>query len=231
MAPVAVQAPPPPRTETVVPCPCTVVAMAGTPAAVTVRPIASIVPSAAIVETGAPTSSTIAAWGVCLGVALSAARAVMTYQKQARLNQTGVVDEITWHFLMDYGKGGNYGKKDITRLLNIAMRFGGVPYVWGGETPAGFDCSGFVQYVFRQIGINLPRTADVQYELGRKVLQSELQPGDLVFFETYEPGASHNGIYVGDGNFIGANSGTGVAVASLASPYWSTRYLGARRLF
>ena len=159
------------------------------------------------------------------------ARAVMTYQKQARLNQTGVVDEITWHFLMDYGKGGNYGKKDITRLLNIAMRFGGVPYVWGGETPAGFDCSGFVQYVFRQIGINLPRTADVQYELGRKVLQSELQPGDLVFFETYEPGASHNGIYVGDGNFIGANSGTGVAVASLASPYWSTRYLGARRLF
>ena len=159
------------------------------------------------------------------------ARAVMTYQKQARLNQTGVVDEITWHFLMDYGKGGNYGKKDVMRLLNIAMRFGGVPYVWGGETPAGFDCSGFVQYVFRQIGINLPRTADVQYELGRKVLQSELQPGDLVFFETYEPGASHNGIYVGDGNFIGANSGTGVAVVSLASPYWSTRYLGARRLF
>ena len=158
-------------------------------------------------------------------------RAVLTYQKQARLNQTGVVDEITWHFLMDYGKGGNYGKQEVARLLNIAMRFGGVPYVWGGETPAGFDCSGFVQYVFRQIGINLPRTADVQYELGRKVLPTELQPGDLVFFETYEPGASHNGIYVGDGNFIGANSGTGVAVASLASPYWSSRYLGARRLF
>ena len=159
------------------------------------------------------------------------ARAVMTYQKQARLSQTGVVDEITWHFLMDYGKGGNYGKKDVTRLLNIAMRFGGVPYVWGGETPAGFDCSGFVQYVFRQIGVNLPRTADVQYELGRKVTQAELQPGDLVFFETYEPGASHDGIYVGDGKFIAANSGTGVAVVSLGDPYWSSRYLGARRLF
>lgn len=159
------------------------------------------------------------------------ARAVMTYQKQARLNQTGVVDEITWHFLMDYGKGGNYGKKDVARMLNIAMRFGGVPYVWGGETPAGFDCSGFVQYVFRQIGVNLPRTADVQYELGRKVLQSELQPGDLVFFETYEPGASHDGIYVGEGKFIAANSGTGVAVVSLGDPYWSSRYLGARRLF
>lgn len=159
------------------------------------------------------------------------ARAVMTYQKQARLNQTGVVDEITWHFLMDYGKGGNYGKKDVARLLNIAMRFGGVPYVWGGETPAGFDCSGFVQYVFRQIGINLPRTADVQYELGRKVMQSDLQPGDLVFFETYEPGASHDGIYVGEGKFIAANSGTGVAVVALADPYWSSRYLGARRLF
>ena len=158
-------------------------------------------------------------------------RAVMTYQKQARLAQTGVVDEITWHFLMDYGKGGNYGKKDVVRMLNIAMRFGGVPYVWGGETPAGFDCSGFVQYVFRQIGINLPRTADVQYELGRKVTQAELQPGDLVFFETYEPGASHDGIYVGDGKFIAANSGTGVAIVSLGDQYWSSKYLGARRLF
>jgi cell wall-associated NlpC family hydrolase len=159
------------------------------------------------------------------------ARAVMTYQRHARLNQTGVVDEITWHFLMDYGKGGNYGKKDVARLLNIAMKLGGVPYVWGGETPTGFDCSGFVRYVFRQIGINLPRTADVQYELGRKVLLAELQPGDLVFFETYEPGASHNGIFVGEGNFIGANSGTGVAIVSLGDPYWRSRYLGARRLF
>ena len=158
-------------------------------------------------------------------------RAVLTYQKQARLNQTGVVDEITWHFLMDYGKGGNYGKQEVARLLNIALRFGGVPYVWGGATPAGFDCSGFVQYVFGQIGVNLPRTADVQYELGRKVMKADLQPGDLVFFETYEPGASHDGIYVGDDRFVGANSGTGVAVAALSDPYWSSRYLGARRLF
>jgi cell wall-associated NlpC family hydrolase len=132
---------------------------------------------------------------------------------------------------MDYGKGGSYGKKDVARLLNIAMRFGGVPYVWGGATPSGFDCSGFVQYVFAQISVNLPRTADVQYELGRKILQSDLQPGDLVFFETYEPGASHDGIYVGDGKFVAANSGTGVAVVSLDDAYWSTRYVGARRLF
>ena len=158
-------------------------------------------------------------------------RAVTTYQKQARLSQTGAVDEITWHFLMDYGKGGNYGKKDVGRLLNLAMRYGGVPYVWGGATPEGFDCSGFVQYVFAQIGVNLPRTADVQYEVGRKIMQSDLQQGDLVFFETYEPGASHDGIFVGDGQFIAANSGTGVAVVSLADPYWSGRYLGARRLF
>ena len=159
------------------------------------------------------------------------ARAVMTFQREARLNQTGAVDEITWHYLMDYGKGGNYGRKDVLRLLDVAMRFGGVPYVWGGASPSGFDCSGFVQYVFRQIGVNLPRTADVQYELGRKVLESELQAGDLVFFETYEPGASHDGIYVGDGKFIAANSGTGVAVVSLEDPYWSSKYLGARRLF
>ena len=158
-------------------------------------------------------------------------RAVLTYQKQARLNQTGVVDEITWHFLMDYGRGGNYGRQEVARLLNIALRFGGVPYVWGGATPTGFDCSGFVQYVFGQIGVNLPRTADVQYELGRKVMRSDLQPGDLVFFETYEPGASHDGIYVGDDRFGAANSGTGVAVTALSDPYWSSRYLGARRLF
>lgn len=158
-------------------------------------------------------------------------RAVMTYQREARLNQTGAVDEITWHYLMDYGKGGNYGRKDVALLLNTAMKFGGVPYVWGGASPTGFDCSGFVQYVFGQIGIILPRTADVQYELGRKVTQTELQPGDLVFFETYEPGASHDGIYVGDGRFIAANSGTGVAIVSLEDPYWSTKYLGARRLF
>ena len=145
-------------------------------------------------------------------------RAVLTYQKQARLNQTGVVDEITWHFLMDYGKGGNYGKQEVARLLNIALRFGGVPYVWGGATPTGFDCSGFVQYVFGQVGVNLPRTADVQYELGRKVMKTDLQPGDLVFFETYEPGASHDGIYVGDDRFVAANSGTGVAVAALSDP-------------
>ena len=158
-------------------------------------------------------------------------RAVKTYQKQARLSQTGTVDEITWHFLMDYGRGGNYGRKDVFRLLSMATKFSGVPYVWGGETPAGFDCSGFIQYVFRQIGINLPRTADVQYELGRKVTQAELQPGDLVFFETYEPGPSHDGIYFGDGMFIAANSSTGVAIVSLGDPYWSSKYLGARRLF
>lgn len=158
-------------------------------------------------------------------------RAVTTYQKQARLIPTGSVDEITWHFLMDYGKGGNYGKKEVGRLINIAMRFGGVPYVWGGATPDGFDCSGFVQYVFAQIGVNLPRTADVQYEVGRKIMQADLQQGDLVFFETYEPGASHDGIFIGDDQFIAANSGAGVAVVSLSDPYWSSRYLGARRLF
>lgn len=159
------------------------------------------------------------------------ARAVMTFQREAKLGQTGSVDEITWHFLMDYGKGGYYGRRDVVRLLNVAMKYGGVPYVWGGASPAGFDCSGFVQYVFGQIGVNLPRTADVQYELGRQVPKNELQPGDLVFFETYEPGASHDGIYVGDGKFIAANSGTGVAIVELGDPYWDTKYLGARRLF
>ena len=157
-------------------------------------------------------------------------RAVTTYQKHARLVQSGSVDEITWHFLMDYGASGRYGSKDIQRMINVAMKFMGTPYVWGGETPAGFDCSGFIQYVFKQIGLTIPRTADVQYEVGRKVMPSELIPGDLVFFTTYEPGASHDGIYLGDGRFIAANSGPGVTIASLNDPYWSSKYIGARRL-
>lgn len=158
-------------------------------------------------------------------------RAVTTFQKHARLGQTGLVDDITWYFLMDYGRTGRYGPKEVQKLINTATRLIGVPYVFGGETTAGFDCSAFVQYVFREAGIQLPRTADVQFELGRKVMREDLRPGDIVFFETYEPGASHNGIYIGDGRFIGANSGTGVAIAYLGDSYWASHYYGARRLF
>ncbi|MBR1396074.1 MAG: C40 family peptidase, partial [Selenomonadaceae bacterium] len=92
-------------------------------------------------------------------------------------------------------------KSQADELVRTAKSYIGVPYVFGGTTPDGFDCSGFVQYVFRQQGIIIPRLADEQYLLGRSANISELNAGDLVFFTTYEAGASHCGIYVGNRQF------------------------------
>lgn len=113
-------------------------------------------------------------------------------------------------------------------LTRSAMRFLGVPYSFGGTSSSGFDCSGYVQHVFAMLGLRLPRTADAQYEVGQRVAQVE--PGDLVFFQTYSPGASHVGIYVGNGNFIHSSSSHGVTVSALRDSYWSARYLGAKRV-
>jgi cell wall-associated NlpC family hydrolase len=115
------------------------------------------------------------------------------------------------------------------RLTKTALRYLGVPYSWGGESFSGVDCSGFVQAVFRRNGIDLPRTADAQYEVGRRISTSGLQPGDLVFFETYSVGASHVGIYLGEGQFVHASSSNGVRVDSLSESYYANRFIGARR--
>jgi cell wall-associated NlpC family hydrolase len=115
------------------------------------------------------------------------------------------------------------------RLTQTALRYIGVPYVFGGESFSGMDCSGFVQAVFHRNGIELPRTADAQYEVGRQVSTARLEPGDLVFFQTYTEGASHVGIYLGNGRFVHASSSNGVRVDSLSETYYSSRYLGARR--
>ena len=101
----------------------------------------------------------------------------------------------------------------------------GAPYRWGGTSPAGFDCSGFVQWAFARIGVALPRTSFAQFRAGRAV--SAAAPGDLVFFQTYAPGASHVGVYLGQGRFIDVGQ-TVVRIASLGEPYWHRRYLGAR---
>jgi len=118
----------------------------------------------------------------------------------------------------------------VRRLIQTSFQYIGVPYWFGGNTPRGFDCSGFTRYVFANIGINLPRMADGQFAIGRPVSTERLQSGDLVFFETYEPGPSHVGIYIGNGQFISATSSRGVAVADLFGQYWGERYLGARRV-
>ena len=116
------------------------------------------------------------------------------------------------------------------QIVNYAYNFLGTPYVWGGTSTSGFDCSGFTQYVFKQMGYSIKRTAAQQLTCGYAV--TDLQLGDLVFFEnTYTTGAdaSHVGIYVGDNQFIHAASG-GVKVTDLSDDYYAARYVGARRV-
>ena len=127
------------------------------------------------------------------------------------------------------------GKTFITEqqgkeIVAMAKSFIGVPYVFGGTTPSGFDCSGFLQYVFKQYGISIPRLADEQYLLGKSVKTSQLSPGDLVFFSTYLPGASHCGIYVGDGKFLHTSSSKGVRIDSLDNEYWKPKFLGGKKI-
>jgi cell wall-associated NlpC family hydrolase len=118
--------------------------------------------------------------------------------------------------------------KIAQRLTSDALRFLGVPYVFGGTSTSGFDCSGFVQHVFALLGIGLPRTADAQYDAGHPAVGGP-RPGDLVFFDTYG-GVSHVGIYLGGGQFVHASSSHGVMVSRLSESYWASRYVGAKRL-
>lgn len=118
-------------------------------------------------------------------------------------------------------------------IVNAAMKFQGVPYQWGGTSPSGFDCSGLVQYVFGQAGINLPRTTYNQVNVGASVGIQQLQPGDLVFFETdaSKKGPDHVGIYIGQGKFIAApRPGQGVQIGSLTDSYYQQRFVGGRRI-
>jgi cell wall-associated NlpC family hydrolase len=116
-------------------------------------------------------------------------------------------------------------------LSSTALSLRGAPYRNGGSDPAGFDCSGFVQYVFGQHGMMLPREVSSQFALGRSIAPASLVPGDLVFFSTVSPGASHVGIAIGGDQFVHAPSARGVVrVEALSSSYWSQRFIGARRV-
>jgi cell wall-associated NlpC family hydrolase len=124
----------------------------------------------------------------------------------------------------------NMGKPTASAIITTAKKYIGVPYVWGGSTPSGFDCSGFVQYVFNAHGISLPRTSKQQYGVGTYVSKANLKAGDLVFFDTEGSGISHLGIYIGNNQFIHASSSKGVIITSLSNTYWAPRYYGAKRI-
>ena len=112
------------------------------------------------------------------------------------------------------------------RVADIAMRYRGAPYRWGGAGPSGFDCSGFVRYVYAQVGVSLPHNAAMQYEHGTPIPRDRLQPGDLVFFDRLR----HNGIYLGEGRFIHSRqTGKRVGVATLDQDWYRSRWVGARR--
>ena len=116
-------------------------------------------------------------------------------------------------------------------LSGTALSLRGAPYRMGGEDPSGFDCSGFVQYVYQQHGVAMPREVREQFRLGKSVDRGRLAPGDLVFFSTVAPGASHVGIVIGGDQFVHAPSERGVVrVENLSSQYWASRFVGAKRV-
>jgi cell wall-associated NlpC family hydrolase len=112
-------------------------------------------------------------------------------------------------------------------VVGVAMQYLGVPYVWGGASPSGFDCSGLIMYAYAQVGVSLPHHAASQYAMGVAVSKDQLQPGDLVFFN----GLGHAGIYIGGGQFIHApHSGDVVKISSLSDSWYAATWVGARRL-
>jgi peptidoglycan DL-endopeptidase LytE len=153
------------------------------------------------------------------------AEAVKQFQKSAGIKATGVVDAETYERLMGQSP---QRKLNAIALVADAAELLGKPYVWGGETPqVGFDCSGFIVYLFKKQGISLPRTVATIWNVGTPV--SAPSVGDIVFFATSGSGPSHAGIYIGNQQFIHSGSSTGVTISSLNNSYWKARYLGAKR--
>lgn len=113
-------------------------------------------------------------------------------------------------------------------IITEAKKYIGTPYLWGGSTPSGFDCSGFAQYVYAKVGVSIPRTTSTQWA-GMKSITTP-NPGDLVFFNTSGTGVSHVGIYLGNNQMIHAGS-KGITIVDISTTYWKPIYLGARTAF
>lgn len=117
------------------------------------------------------------------------------------------------------------------QLVSTVSSVMGTKYAYGGTTANGFDCSGFIGYVYEKSGVKLPRTSAAMAATGTSVAKENLQPGDLVFFNTSGKGVSHAGIYIGNGKFAHSSSSKGVSIAKLNDPYyWGSKYIGAKRI-
>ncbi len=120
---------------------------------------------------------------------------------------------------------------DTALLTDTIQPLYGVPYRSAGTSTNGFDCSGFTQYVYQKLGVDLPHSSAAQYKMGQAVEKDQLQVGDLVFFNTGGRGVSHVGIYIGNNTFAHSESGRGVVKTKLNEPYyWGKRYVGAKRI-
>jgi peptidoglycan hydrolase-like protein with peptidoglycan-binding domain len=157
--------------------------------------------------------------------------AVIAFQRAQGLPATGVAGRLVEEALMrtlQVNRGMTVPGALAAAIVGYAQQFVGDPYVWGGESPTtGFDCSGLVQYIFRHFGIALPRTSYAQFDVGQRIPVADLEPGDLLFFATNGPGASHVGLYLGGGSFISAEDpALGVRIQPLNS-YWLSVLVGA----
>ena len=158
----------------------------------------------------------------------AARRAAVTADRQAAI-QDASLEEITPQEEITPSEGAptqappaQYGG-----VVGVAMQYLGVPYVWGGMSPSGFDCSGLIAYAYAQVGVSLPHHAASQYNYGVAVSREELQAGDLVFFD----GLGHAGIYIGGGQFIHApHTGDVVKISGLSDGWYASSWVGARRI-
>lgn len=143
------------------------------------------------------------------------------------MKKTLITAVIGMGLLFSIGTGSAFAATKMDTAIDGLL---GIDYKYGGTTTKGFDCSGFVNYVFDKFEIDLPRTSSSMYDEGNKVKKDELRPGDLVFFNTSGSGISHVGIYVGDNKFAHASTSKGTRIDSLSMEYYKDRYVGAKRI-